>query len=175
MLHKFGFGGANLAGTYYDEPNRRMLMNIRAGYAKEGEALAMENKKDSALKILNLCDSMILGQNFPYGYTAPGNMHNVSSLQTVYAYYVAGDSAKAKSISDEITRDCEQQLAYYSALPADKLTGDLQDDQQRAQMIIQQLQSWQQLFIHSSKVPELPQSFDSTMPVGKDSSNLKAR
>jgi hypothetical protein len=167
MMHKFGFGGANLHGTYFDETNRSMLLNIRNAYAREGEALAMENKKDSALNILNLCDKMMLQSNFPYGLTSPGNTHDISSMQTVYAYYSAGDTGKAESVAHDIIRDCQQQIIYYNALPQNKLTSDLQDDQQRAQLIIQQLQKWHELFTGKSNSSELPASIRDTSGIIK--------
>ncbi|MCL6524704.1 MAG: DUF2723 domain-containing protein [Thermoflavifilum sp.] len=145
MLHRFGFGGADKPGTYFDETNRGMLLNIRNAYSKEAQALAMMGKKDSALQILTHVDQHILIQNFPYGYTSSGNAHNISSLQMVYAYYLAGDTTKAHAISEAIIKDCQQQLRYYQSL-GPLLTNDLADDQKRSSMIIQQLQVWRQAF-----------------------------
>lgn len=138
---KFKFGGAQLPGTYFDEPNRRMLLGIRNAYAKLGIALAEAGKKDSALQVLNHCDSSLLQEDFPYALTSPSNNHNITSLQTVYAYYLAGDSAKADEIANELINDCQQQMTYYNAL-GDRLDGTLQQDAQRANMIITQLQQW---------------------------------
>lgn len=174
LMNKFTFGGAQTPGTYFDEPNRRMLLSIRNSYAKLGIALAQNNKKDSALKVLNRCDSMILEENFPYALTSPDNMHNINSLQTVYAYYVAGDVKKANEISDEIVKDCQQQMNYYSALPAGKYSASLQQDGQTASMIISQLQDWKQK-LGGGAAPasnELPPSLDS---IDKNTDSGKAK
>ena len=166
LQNKFKFGGAGIPGTYFDEPNRRMLLGIRNSFAKLGMALAEEGKKDSAIQVLDHCDSSMLISNFPYALTSPGNSHNISSLQTIYAYYLAGDSTKGDEIAQEVINDCQQQLTYYNALPSGKLDGTLQQDAQTANMIISQLQAWQKQYGKGSGAhPELPAQFD-TLPGG---------
>ncbi|MHB1922132.1 MAG: glycosyltransferase family 117 protein, partial [Chitinophagaceae bacterium] len=93
LMYKFKFGGCQIPGTYFDEPNRRMLLTIRRAFATLGTALASEGKKDSAIQVLNYGDSMINRVNFPYGLVSnePSNVHDITSLQYAYAYYTAGD------------------------------------------------------------------------------------
>lgn len=168
LMTKFAFGGAEIPGTYFDEPNRRMLMGIRNAYAKLAISLVEAGKKDSAIKALNLCDTNISKKNFPYAITAPGNIFNINSLQTVYAYYIAGDSTKGDQIADEIINDCQQQIEYYNALPPRKLDGNLQQDAQTANMIIAQLQQWKQQFGHGTAASaEVPQRMDSVQPASE--------
>lgn len=168
LMTKFAFGGAEIPGTYFDEPNRRMLMGIRNAYAKLAISLVEAGKKDSAIKALNLCDTNISKKNFPYAITAPGNIFNINSLQTVYAYYIAGDSTKGDQIADEIINDCRQQIEYYNALPPRKLDGNLQQDAQTANMIIAQLQQWKQQFGHGTAASaEVPQRMDSVQPASE--------
>lgn len=163
LMTKFKFGGAQIPGTYFDEPNRRMLQGIRNAYAKLGIALAQKGQKDSALKVLNKSDQKILQSNFPYALTTPRNSHNISSLQTVYAYYLAGDSAKGDEIANEIINDCRQQLNFYNSLSPNKLVS-LQNDARMANMIISQLQQWKKMFgKQSEQASELPQQID-TLP-----------
>lgn len=167
LKNKFKFGGAQVAGTYFDEPNRRMLLGIRNAYAKLGMAMAEEGKKDSALQVLNYCDKNILTGNFPYAMTSPGNVHDVSSLQTVLAYYLAGDSTKGDEISKAIIEDCQQQMNYYQSLPSSMLNGSsLQQDAQTANMIIAQLQAWQKTYGKNAgkNAMELPGQMDSLPP-----------
>jgi hypothetical protein len=92
--------------------------------------------KDSALNVLRYMDKNIMETNFPYAMTTPGNMHNYTSIQTIYAYYMAGDAKRADELADKVIRDCEQQLRYYGGLPASKMTNDLQRDGQNAQQFI---------------------------------------
>jgi hypothetical protein len=152
MMKKFEFGGAQTPGTYFDEPNRKMIMYLRQAFTKLSIAMTQEGKsKDSALKVLGYMDKNILEQNFPYAMTSPGNMHNYTSLQTVYAYYMAGDDKKADEIAAKVIKDCEQQLRYYSSLPQNRMTSDLQRDGQNAQQFISWLQQMKQDFGNAAK------------------------
>lgn len=137
LMHKFEFGGAQTRGTYFDEPNRKMIMYLRQAFTKLSVAMTQEGQsKDSALNVLHYMDKNILETNFPYAMTTPGNMHNYTSIQTIYAYYMAGDAKRAEELSNKVIKDCEQQLRYYSSLPANRMTNDLQRDGQNAQQFI---------------------------------------
>ncbi|MVT10368.1 DUF2723 domain-containing protein [Chitinophaga tropicalis] len=140
LTTKFAFGGADVKGTYFDEPNRKLLQYVRNSYTRLGTALALDGKKDSALAVLNTSDKHLLEGNFPYAMTTPGQMHNYSSMQTVYAYYLAGDNKKAEEISQKIIKDCTQQLNYYRGLPLSKMGNGLQRDAQMAEQFISLLQ-----------------------------------
>ncbi|WP_343704619.1 DUF2723 domain-containing protein [Chitinophaga sp.] len=142
LMDKFVYGSVNIEGVYFDEPNRRMLQSIRNSYTKLSVALTKEGKKDSALKVLDRQDSVFLPGNMPYALTSPGNMHNLWSMEVVYAYYIAGNTKRANEISDEITKDLEQQMRYYRGLPPRLFTNDLQDDAQRAERFILMLKQW---------------------------------
>jgi len=136
MMTKFAFGGAQTPGTYFDEPNRKMLLYLRQAFAKLGVAMAADGKKAEGLKALNYMDANILDENYPYAMTSPGNMHNYTSLQVAYAYYQAGDAKKGDAIADKIIKDCNQQLRYYNQLPDNRMTEDLKRDAQAAQQMI---------------------------------------
>ncbi|CAL1519196.1 DUF2723 domain-containing protein [Chitinophaga sp. MM2321] len=140
LMHKFAFGGAQTAGTYFDEPNRKMLLYLRQAFTKLGVAMSQEGQKDSALTVLKYMDKNIKETNFPYAMTTPNNMHNYTSLQTVYAYYMAGDAKRADELGAQIIKDCEQQIRYYNSLPASRITSDLQRDGQTAEQFIGWLQ-----------------------------------
>jgi hypothetical protein len=151
LMKKFTFGGANVNGTYFDEPNRKLLQYVRNAYTRLGTALAIDNKKDSALTVLNKADKNLLENTFPYAMTTPGQMYNYSSMQTVYAYYLAGDKKKADEIAQKIIKDCNQQLMYYRQLPSSKLTSDLQHDGQMAEQFISLLGRMKQDFSDSTR------------------------
>ena len=112
-------------------------MYLRQAFTKLSVAMTQEGKsKDSALNVLRYMDKNIMETNFPYAMTTPGNMHNYTSIQTIYAYYMAGDAKRAEELSAKVVKDCEQQLRYYASLPASKMTNDLQRDGQNAQQFI---------------------------------------
>lgn len=163
LMHKFKFGGAQIPGTYFDEPNRRMLIGIRNAFAKLGIALVEEGKKDSAIQVLNYCDKHILQGNYPYAFTSPGNNDNIGSLQTVYAYYIAGDSLKGDEIANQIINDCRQQGDYYNSLSPRLLSPTLMQDAQSANAIIAQLEEWKRTFgMESKKVKEMREKLNTT-------------
>jgi hypothetical protein len=142
LMDKFVYGSVNIEGVYYDEPNRRMLQSIRNSYTKLSVALTKENKKDKALQVLDRQDSVFLPGNMPYALTSPGNMHNLWSMEVVYAYYIAGNAKKANEISDQISKDLDQQMRYYRSLSPRLFTNDLQDDAQRAERFQMMLKQW---------------------------------
>ncbi len=172
LMDKFVYGSVNIEGVYFDEPNRRMLQSIRNSYTKLSVALTKEGKKDQALKVLDRQDSVFLPGNMPYALTSPGNMHNLWSMEIVYAYYIAGNAKRANEISDELTRDLEQQMRYYRSLSPRLFTNDLQDDAQRAERFILMLKQWKIDFgKDATRASETPGQF-STVPdsAKKDSS-----
>ena len=59
-MKKFVYGNANKPGVFFDEENRRHLNSIRAAHGFLGLSLSEANKKDSAKKILQRYDQMVL-------------------------------------------------------------------------------------------------------------------
>ncbi|HEY0271683.1 MAG TPA: DUF2723 domain-containing protein, partial [Chitinophaga sp.] len=160
VMTKFEFGGANKPGTYFDEPNRKLLQYVRNAYTKVGIALAQQNDKEKALAVLNKADQNLLESNFPYAMTSLGNTHNYYSLQTVYAYYLAGNSKKAGEIAQEITKDCQQQITYFRSLPPYRQSGSLEQEARSSEQFIQLLQQLKMQFSDAAKAQELKQQID---------------
>ena len=151
LMTKFKFGGAEKPGVYFDENGRRTLLAIRRSFAALGMALAAGGKKDSALQVLNYGDKMIQHATLPYGMVSgESGLHNVSSLQYIYAYYMAGDPKKAISLAGQVAKDCQDQIAYYNSLPSD-LQVHFMRDQQEAESIIKQLQEMGSQFTQPGK------------------------
>jgi len=151
LMTKFRFGGADKPNVYYDENGRRTLLGIRRIYATLGIALAIEGKKDSALKVLNYCAKMINPKTLAYGETSGQNsFHNAISMQYAYAYYLAGDNKSADQIADAVVKDCQQQLSYYESLPQES-QGYYQQEQQAAATMIKQLQELRNQFEKTGK------------------------
>ncbi|MCR6719018.1 MAG: hypothetical protein NVV59_01745 [Chitinophagaceae bacterium] len=59
LNNKFMFGGASTKGVYFDEENRRHLLNIRSVYAEAVGNLADAGKKDQALQLLSKVEAGI--------------------------------------------------------------------------------------------------------------------
>jgi hypothetical protein len=124
MMNKFKFGNCDKKGVYYDEENRRHLNSIRYAYAIAARSLSQNDRKEDAKKLLELCDKMMLQENFPYGMVSRYQDHNERSYEFLVAADEAGDSALAKKVAESIRKDINQQKTYYLSLgdiPASEL------------------------------------------------------
>ena len=80
LMEKFGFGGADKKGVYFDEENRRHLLNIRAIYAEAAGNMADNGKKEEAVKLLDKVEAGIDPENLPYAMVSRFNSHNQTGL-----------------------------------------------------------------------------------------------
>ncbi len=122
-MHKFAFGNADKPGVYFDEENRRHLNTIRTAYAELAMDLAAKNRKQEATQVLERCDKMLNKDNFDYGMTSRGNMHNRNSLLFLEACYMSGDSTLAKKVETSVKNDLNQQMRYYNSLSGSMAEG----------------------------------------------------
>jgi hypothetical protein len=116
LMEKFAFGGAGTKGVYFDEENRRHLLNIRAVYAEAAGNLADDGKKDQALKLLDKIEAGIDTDNFPYAMVSRFNSHNQTGLLYLEACYKAGKTDLAEKVRLVVRKDLEQQKKYYDYL-----------------------------------------------------------
>ena len=149
QMSNFYFGGAQYPNVYFDENSRRSLITMRRAFSTTGNALALNGKKDSAIQVLNRGYKMMVPSSFPYGMVSAGNMHDITSLQYAYAYYLAGDVKNADIIADDVIHDCQQQIDYYNSL-SDSEAGYFQRDLQTAEGIIKELQGMKESY-HTKK------------------------
>jgi hypothetical protein len=117
---KWGYGSANLYNVYYDEENRRHLLDMRRTDVELAFDLIFKNRKDDARKILERDDKMILQGNLPYGMTSRNNDHNKVSLGFLEACYRTDDKALAAKVQASVKKDLQDQLKYYASLDEDK-------------------------------------------------------
>jgi hypothetical protein len=120
LLEKYAFGGASLANTYFDEENRRHLLNIREIYAELAGNLADEGKREQAQKIIDKVDKGISPANLPYGLVSRFGNHNQVSLQFLEACYKAGKTELAEKIKTALSKDLKQQQSYYTYMQTEK-------------------------------------------------------
>jgi len=114
LKNKFAFGSANIPGVYFDEENRRHLVGIRQSFAETANQLAIEGQTEKAKELLNIADKNLLAGNFPYGLVSRQNQHNTISIQFLEAAYKAGDKKLAAKVSASLSKDLNEQLAYYA-------------------------------------------------------------
>ena len=155
VMHKFGFGNADVKGVYYDEENRRHLLSIRSAYAELASYLADKGKKDSARQVLEKADKMMLQENFPYGMTSRSQpSHNRVSLMFLDAAYRAGDKELVAKVSASIKKDLNQQIVYYNSLDGWK-ADNLAQDKQLAESYLKGMDQMEQAYNPKPVTPEI--------------------
>ena len=152
---KWGYGNAQLPGVYFDEENRRHLLDIRRADIELAFDLIAKNKKDSARNVLNRDDKMILQQNLSYGMTSRNNDHNKISLGFLEACYRAEDQQLAAKVLASVKRDLQQQARYYDALSGDKAE-NMDYEKRTNQQLLQQLDQMEKSYAPTK--PMVPES-----------------
>jgi hypothetical protein len=119
-MGKFEFGGANKKGVYFDEENRRHLLNIRSAYAEAAGNLADKGKKDEAIRLLEKADAGIPASSMAYGMVSRYSLHNQTGLLFLEACYKAGKADLAERVRKDLRKDIEDQQKYYAYIKAEK-------------------------------------------------------
>ncbi len=120
LMTKFAFGGANKKAVYFDEENRRHLLNIRAVYGEAAGNMADNGKKEEAQKLLDKAENGIDPANMPYAMVSRFNSHNQTGLLYLEAAYKSGKPDLAEKVRLVIRKDLEQQKKYYDYLKNNK-------------------------------------------------------
>jgi hypothetical protein len=128
-LNVFAAGNADVKGVYYDEENRRHLNSIRSAYADLAIDLANRDRKEEARKVLEKVDKMMLEENFAYGMSSRGNMHNRNSLMFLEACYLSDAKGLIEKVAASVKKDLQQQTKFYNSLSG--LKADNMEDEKR--------------------------------------------
>ena len=102
--------------VYFDDENRRHLLNLRATYAEAAGNLADAGRKQEATNLLNKAESGINPVNLPYAMASRYNSHNQTAMIYLEAAYKAGDQQLAQKLSSAIQKDLNDQKKYYDYL-----------------------------------------------------------
>jgi hypothetical protein len=111
MLNKFVFESKK--GVYFDEENRRHVLNLRSTYGELAGNMADAGRKDEALKLLDKAEKLIHKEDVPYGMTSRNNGHNIQNMQYLEACYKAGNMQLAAEVNASLRKDLQQQKKYY--------------------------------------------------------------
>jgi Protein of unknown function (DUF2723) len=129
LMEKFVFGGADKKGTYFDEENRRHLLNIRSVFSEAAGNLSDKGEKDKGLKLLEKAEAGILPANFPYAMVSRFSSHNQTGLLYLEASYKAGKADLAERIRLALHKDIDDQKRYFEYLKENRpelYTGSLE-------------------------------------------------
>jgi hypothetical protein len=120
LMNKFAFGGADKKGTYFDEENRRHLLNIRALYGEAAGNMADLGDTARAKKLIDKCEAGLLTENFPYALVSRYNSHNQTALLYLEGCYKAGKMDIAEKVRLATRKDLEQQKKYYDYIKSNR-------------------------------------------------------
>jgi hypothetical protein len=118
LNEKYRFGGADKKGMYFDEENRRHLLNIREIFAEAAGNLADAGKLNEAKTLIEKAEKGIDPGNLPYAMVSRFNSHNQTGLIYLEACYKAGMKDLAQKIKQAIRKDLEQQESYFNYIRA---------------------------------------------------------
>ena len=132
VMNKFRWGGIDENDIYFDENNIRMFSNLRSSFGRLAEKLIEENKKDSAIMVLDRCMKLFPDDKIPY---------NNTLLSVISAYYHADAQETANDLVQELFNKVVLELDYYFSLDPKYTTGtkDISNEKQLNLYILQEL------------------------------------
>jgi hypothetical protein len=136
VMNKFKYGGADKNAVYFDEENRRHLINIRNAHTILAMNLIAADRKEDAKKILQRCDQLMKNKNMPYALASRyGNDHNEKSFYFGLTAFQAGDLELGKRVMELVKKDCQQQMAFYEAINTDDSNSPSEYEYQMAKQL----------------------------------------
>lgn len=129
LMNVYRYRSMNDPKVYIDENNTRIISNYRNIFGRLASELAAQNKKDSAIVVLDKCMEIIPPSIVPFNFFA---------LQLIEGYYKAGNNEKASATSRIFMEQCADELRYFLALP-ERLVGNVRSDIQINLYIVQEL------------------------------------
>ena len=112
VMNKFEFS-VTRPGLYLNDDHVRMAISMRNVYAELAQALVMENKMDSAVKVCDRSIELIPDKVIPYNYF---------NLAIASSYLAAGQNDKGNAILQRMVAIQDERLSYYLSFPEDKRT-----------------------------------------------------
>jgi len=109
VMNKFAWGGMEKPGMYIDENINRMATNIRIQMGTLASSLIAENKKDSAIKVLDKCIEVTPEVNVPY---------DATMFAVAVCYLQADAPAKGVKVAKRLFDVFEDDLRYYLSVDA---------------------------------------------------------
>jgi hypothetical protein len=123
LMNKSKWGNLNQENVYVDPESSRSCQVARSQFARLAQALVIENKKDSAIKVLDKANEFFPDHKIPF------DMYMISHIQL---YYQAGAIEKGNKMAEIILNKCKNDLDYYDSVEAQYRRGLAQD---RAQAV----------------------------------------
>lgn len=153
VMTKFVWGNMKESSVYLDENNMRMTTNFRINFSRLAEELMNENKRDSAIKVLDKCVEEMPDKTIPYNYfmtkiaelyyRAAGAYNRQDTLMAADMELTKKNEliAKGNAISERIATIYGDNMKYYLSLKGTKYYKLLDQDMNQALYILQSLTS----------------------------------
>ena len=129
MMNKFKWGRLNQPGVYVDRESYRNSMIPKNNFLRLAQMLITENKKDSAIKVLDRCQEV-----FPHSKIA----YDMYMLPFAEAYYQAGAPDKAAKLIEILSRVHMDNINYYTRV-GPKFSKYYDKDKQQAIAVLRRL------------------------------------
>jgi hypothetical protein len=155
MMSKFRWGNMG-SGIYLDENIRRMATELRYQACTLSDALLGEHKKDSAIKVLNLCMDSISAQSCPY---------DGSVVMLDRCYFEAGDFSKADSLAKNLFGIFEKDLIYYNTLTGFNASY-YSDETKNFELILDQLAYYSQQYKQTALMTDFQAKLENLNKLG---------
>ncbi|MCX6232508.1 MAG: DUF2723 domain-containing protein [Bacteroidetes bacterium] len=110
LVNKSKWGNLNKPHVYVDPESFRSCQVARSQYARLAQALIIENKKDSAVKVLDKANEFFPNEKIAY------DIYMISHIQL---YYNANAFDKGNKMAEIILNKCKSELEYFDSLEAE--------------------------------------------------------
>ncbi|NOU18252.1 MAG: DUF2723 domain-containing protein [Bacteroidales bacterium] len=109
LMNKFHWGRMNQPDVNIDHNNQRTttVLRLRNNFNRLAEELISQNKKDSALAVLNKIVDLMPQRKYPY---------DIFTLKTAESYFKINETEKANRIIKDYVKATEENLRYYFSL-----------------------------------------------------------
>jgi len=109
LMNKFHWGRMNQPDVNIDHNNQRTttVLRLRNNFNRLADELISQNKKDSALAVLNKIVDLMPQRKYPY---------DIFTLKTAESYYRINETENANRIIKDYLKATEENLRYYFSL-----------------------------------------------------------
>lgn len=176
VMNKFKYGGAQKEKVYFDEENRRHMVNIRNAHTILAMNLIAAGRKEDAKKVLQRADQMMKDKNVPYAMASRyGNDHNEKSFYFAVTAFQAGDIELGKRIMEAVKKDAQQQMAFYESLTSGDGATPSEYEYQMAKQLVEGIDNALKQYTQAGGTPpqdtlqnkEVPQTIKNTTDTQK--------
>ena len=133
LMNRFRWGRINESDVFIDHNVQRtaIVLKLRNSFSRLAKKLIEENKKDSALRVLDRVTELLPHPKFPYDFLMFG---------IIESYYKLNEVQKANNLALDYAKVSEQKLRFYASLD-DRMKQYYQDDIGLTAQTLQELSS----------------------------------